>query len=90
MLEMACVTIAFAIVFAGLALIGVYRDPVTEAGAWYAAGMIVVGLLVSFATCLSTYFQGAALSATLFAFSDEHAAGRLIGGERSSGKAPTF
>jgi hypothetical protein len=57
MLEMACVTIAFAIAFAGLAIIGVYRDPVTEAGIWYAAGMIVAGLLVSFATCLSTYFQ---------------------------------
>jgi hypothetical protein len=57
MLEMACVTIAISIVFAGLALIGALRDPVTEAGASYAAGLIVVGLLVSFATCLSTYFQ---------------------------------
>jgi hypothetical protein len=58
MLEMACLTIAFAIVFAGLALVGFFWDPVTEAGAWYATTMIVVGLLVSFATCLSTYFQG--------------------------------
>ena len=57
MLEMACVTIGFAIAFAGLAIIGVYRDPVIEAGILYAAGMIVAGLLVSFATCLSTYFQ---------------------------------
>jgi hypothetical protein len=57
MLEMACVTIAFALVFAGLALLGAFRNPVTEAGASYATGMIVVGLLVSFATCLSTYFQ---------------------------------
>ncbi len=58
MLEMACLTLALALVFAGLALLGFLRDPVTEAGAWYAAGMIVVGLLVSFASCLSTYFQG--------------------------------
>jgi hypothetical protein len=57
MLEMACVTIAFAIAFAGLAIIGLYRDPVTETGILYAAGMIVTGLLVSFATGLSTYFQ---------------------------------
>ncbi len=57
MLEMACVTIAFAIAFAGLAIIGVFRDPDTEAGISYASGMIVAGLLVSFATCLSTYFQ---------------------------------
>jgi hypothetical protein len=58
MLEMALVTIALAIVFGGLALVGLSRDPNTEAGAWYATGMIVVGFLVSFATCLSTYFQG--------------------------------
>jgi hypothetical protein len=57
MLEMACVTMAFAIVYAGLALIGFFRDPVAEAGTSYAVGMIVVALLVSFATCLSTYFQ---------------------------------
>jgi hypothetical protein len=57
MLEMACVTTAFAIVFAGMALVGFLRDPTTEAGAWYAAGMIVVGLLISFGICLSTYFQ---------------------------------
>jgi hypothetical protein len=57
MLEMACVTIAFAIAFAGLAIVGVYRDPVTETGILYGAGMIVAALLVSFATCLSTYFQ---------------------------------
>jgi hypothetical protein len=57
MLEMACITIAIALVFAGLALIGAFRDPVTEAGASYATGMIVVGLLVSFATCFSTYLQ---------------------------------
>jgi hypothetical protein len=57
MVEMAFVTIAFAIVFAGLALIGHSRDPVTEAGAWYATSMVVTALLISFATCLSTYFQ---------------------------------
>jgi hypothetical protein len=57
MLEMACVTMAFAIVYAGLALIGFFRDPVAEAGTSYAVGMIVVALLISFATCLSTYFQ---------------------------------
>jgi hypothetical protein len=57
MLEMACVTIALTIVFAGLALVSFLRDPVTEAGACYASGMIVVGLLVSFAICSSTYFQ---------------------------------
>jgi hypothetical protein len=58
MLEMACLTVALAIVLGGLTLIGVTRNPVTGTGAWYATGMIVVGLLVSFATCLSTYFQG--------------------------------
>jgi hypothetical protein len=57
MLEMACVTTAFALVFGGMALIGVWRNPVTEAGACYAMSLIVVGLLVSFGTCLSTYFQ---------------------------------
>jgi hypothetical protein len=57
MLEMACLTIALAIVLGGLALVGISGDPVTEAGAWYAISMIVVGLLVSLAICLSTYFQ---------------------------------
>jgi hypothetical protein len=57
MLEMACVTTAFAIIFAAFALLGFLRDPVTQAGASYATAMIVVGLLVSFAICLSTYFQ---------------------------------
>jgi hypothetical protein len=57
MLEMACVTIALVLIFGALNLVGFSRDPVTEAGAWYATSMIVVGLLVSFATCLSTYFQ---------------------------------
>jgi hypothetical protein len=57
MLEMACVTVAFAIVYAGLAFIGFFRDPVTEAGVSYAIGMLVVALLISLATCLSTYFQ---------------------------------
>jgi hypothetical protein len=58
MLEMACLAVALAIALIGLGLISRLRDPVTEAGAWYAAGMIVTGLLVSFFTCLSTYFQG--------------------------------
>jgi hypothetical protein len=57
MLEMACLTIGFVSVFAGLALIGFLRDPTTAAGAWYATGMILVGFMVSFATCVSTYFQ---------------------------------
>jgi hypothetical protein len=57
-LEMACLTIALAIVFGAMSLIGFTRDPVTEAGSWYAASMIIAGLLVSFTTCLSTYFQG--------------------------------
>jgi hypothetical protein len=57
MLEMACLTIVLAIVFAGLALIGRLRDSLTEAGAWYAVSMIIVGLLVSLVTCVSTYFQ---------------------------------
>jgi hypothetical protein len=57
MLEMACLTIAFASVLCGLALVGRYRDSTTEAGAWYATGMIALGLLVSFATCVSTYLQ---------------------------------
>jgi len=42
----------------GLALVGLSRNPVTEVGAWYATGMIVTALLLSFGTCLSTYFQG--------------------------------
>lgn len=58
MLEMICLTFALAIVFGGLALIGLCRNPITEVGAWYAFSMVAVGLLVSFATCLSTYFQG--------------------------------
>jgi hypothetical protein len=58
MLEMACLTIALALVFYGLPLVGFSLDPVTEVGNWYATAMIAVGLLVSFATCLSTYFQG--------------------------------
>ena len=57
MLEMACLTVALALVLGGLALVGISRNPVTETGAWYATGMIVTGLLVSFVTCLSTYFQ---------------------------------
>ena len=57
-LEMACVTVALAIALGGLALLGLSRDPVTEAGACYATGLIVAGLLVSFVTCLTTYFQG--------------------------------
>ena len=57
MLEMACLTIALASVFGGLALVGVSRDPVTEVGAWYATGMIVVGLLVSFANCLRSFLE---------------------------------
>ena len=57
MLEMACVTIAFAILYSGFALTGVFRDPVTEAGVSYATGLIVVAVLISLATCLSTYFQ---------------------------------
>jgi hypothetical protein len=58
MLEMACLTIALGCVLGGLALVGLSRNPVTEVGAWYATGMIVTALLVSFATCVSTYFQG--------------------------------
>ena len=58
MLEMACLTIALACVLGGLALVGLSRNPVTEVGAWYATGMIVTALLLSFGTCLSTYFQG--------------------------------
>jgi hypothetical protein len=57
MLEMACLTIVFVIVFAGSALMGFFRDSLTEAGAWYATSLIIVGLLISLATCFSTYFQ---------------------------------
>jgi hypothetical protein len=57
MLEMACLTIALAIVLGGLAITGVFRDRVTALGIWYALSMTVVGLLVSFVTCFSTYFQ---------------------------------
>jgi hypothetical protein len=58
MLEMVCLTFALALVFGGLALTGFCRNPITEVGAWYAIAMVAVGLLISFATCLSTYFQG--------------------------------
>jgi hypothetical protein len=58
MLEMACLAVALTITLVGLGLISRPRDAVTEAGAWYAGGLIVTGLLVSFSTCLSTYFQG--------------------------------
>jgi hypothetical protein len=57
MLEMACLTVALTLALGGLALVGIFRNPVTEAGAWYATAMIVTGLLVSLAICLSTYFQ---------------------------------
>jgi hypothetical protein len=57
MLEMACLTIALTLTLGALALVGISRNPVTETGAWYATGMIVTGLLVSLAICLSTYFQ---------------------------------
>jgi hypothetical protein len=57
MLEMACVTTAFAIAYCGLAFIGVIRDPVTGAGISYAAGMVVVAMLICAVTSLSTYFQ---------------------------------
>jgi hypothetical protein len=57
MLEMPCVTIAVAIVFGALALIGLFRDSAAEASVSYATSLIVVGLLVSLATCVSTYFQ---------------------------------
>jgi hypothetical protein len=57
MLEMACVTIAFAILYSGLALTGVFRDPVTEAGVSCATGLIIVAVLIALVTCLSTYFQ---------------------------------
>jgi hypothetical protein len=57
MLEMACVTMAFAAIYCGLTFIGIIRDPVTGAGISYAVAMIVVALLISAATCLCTYFQ---------------------------------
>jgi hypothetical protein len=55
---MACLAVALTIALVGLGLIRPLRDPATEAGSWYAAGLIVTGLLVSIFTCLSTYFQG--------------------------------
>ena len=58
MLEMACLRVALALVLGGLALVAISRNPVTKTGAWYATSMIVTGLLVSLAICLSTYFQG--------------------------------
>jgi hypothetical protein len=45
-----------AIALSGLALLGDPRDPADEAGAWHATGMIVAGLLISLATCLSASF----------------------------------
>ena len=56
MLEMVCLTIAWAIVLGGLALIGTFPDLIAKASAWYATAMIVVGLLFSGANCLSTFF----------------------------------
>jgi hypothetical protein len=57
MLEMACVTIAFAVVYCGLTFVGIIRDRVTGAGISYAVAMILVALLISAATCFCTYFQ---------------------------------
>ena len=59
MLEMALVTIALAIVFGGLALVGLSRDPNTEAGAWYATGMIVVRVPGLFCNLLEHLFPRA-------------------------------
>jgi hypothetical protein len=56
-LEMACLTVALALVLGGLALVGISLNPFTETGAWYATAMFVTGLLVSLAICLSSYFQ---------------------------------
>ena len=52
MLVMGCLTIAFG----GLALVGASRDSVAKSGASYAAGLIIVGLVISMANCLSTFF----------------------------------
>ena len=52
MLVMGILTIAFG----GTALIRAGGDRVAEAGASYAIGMIVVGVLVSLANCLSTFY----------------------------------
>ncbi len=51
-LAMGCLTI----VFSGLAFVAAYRDPIPAAGAAYAMGLIVVGVLVSLANCLTTFF----------------------------------
>jgi hypothetical protein len=63
MLVMGCLTIAFAGLvlvasFRGRARLSPSRDPLslTGVGAFYAIAMIVVGVLVSFANCLSTFF----------------------------------
>jgi hypothetical protein len=58
MLEMACLAIALASVLGVLVFLGVCRDPHTTTGLCYAMAMIVGALLISFLTCLSTYFQG--------------------------------
>jgi hypothetical protein len=52
MLVMGCLTIALS----GLALVRASQDPLTQAGASHAAGMIITGLLVSYATSLSAAF----------------------------------
>jgi hypothetical protein len=52
MLVMGILTIACG----GMALIAAGGDRITGAGASYAIGMIVVGVLVSLANCLSTFF----------------------------------
>ncbi len=51
MMVMGCLTIAFG----GFALVGASQDGVTKSGISYAAGMIVVGILISLANCFSTF-----------------------------------
>ncbi len=42
--------------FGGLAFAGAFRDPLTKAGVSYAASLITVGVLISFANCVSTFY----------------------------------
>jgi hypothetical protein len=50
------VTGGLAILFGGLAFAGAPRDPLTKAGLCYAASLISVGVLISFANCVSTFY----------------------------------
>ena len=50
------VTGGLTMLLGGWAFAGAQRDPLTKAGVSYAASLIAVGVLISFANCLSTFY----------------------------------